>query len=221
MACRVFSSQYWEINVPSLITAPSRAPVLSSPYLNYDPRYMQKAQPEFIFPEGASKQRGRFELAFSQIGSSVMIGAGIGETKRFWHVKHKYSSYYFRWSGWILQRNQSNKPRTTDWKTQTNSTPESCDETRISYRQHLRNRRCFVFRFRRSAFLGPRWRRRDQHDRSGRCHWTHVQIYCWTEEMCNRRLNWTCTFLPLGLVQRCWTEKDQRVQAVRLTQCLD
>lgn len=33
---------------------------------------------EFIFPEGASKQRGRFELAFSQIGSSVMIGASIG-----------------------------------------------------------------------------------------------------------------------------------------------
>lgn len=30
-------------------------------------------QPEFIFPEGASKQRGRFELAFSQIGSSVMV----------------------------------------------------------------------------------------------------------------------------------------------------
>ena len=49
-----------------------------SPYLNYDPRYLQTAQPEFIFPEGASKQRGRFELAFSQIGSSVMIGAAIG-----------------------------------------------------------------------------------------------------------------------------------------------
>lgn len=49
-----------------------------SPYLNYDPRFLQQAQPEFIFPEGASKQRGRFELAFSQIGSSVMVGAGIG-----------------------------------------------------------------------------------------------------------------------------------------------
>ncbi|XP_055547458.1 mitochondrial import inner membrane translocase subunit Tim23 [Wyeomyia smithii] len=48
-----------------------------SPYLNYDSRYLQ-TQPEFIFPEGASKQRGRFELAFSQIGSSAMIGAGIG-----------------------------------------------------------------------------------------------------------------------------------------------
>ncbi|XP_052865906.1 mitochondrial import inner membrane translocase subunit Tim23 [Anopheles cruzii] len=48
-----------------------------SPYLNYDSRYLQ-AQPEFIFPEGASKQRGRFELAFSQIGSSAMAGACIG-----------------------------------------------------------------------------------------------------------------------------------------------
>lgn len=45
-----------------------------SPYLNYDPRvFSQQTQPEFIFPEGASKQRGRFELAFSQIGSAVMV----------------------------------------------------------------------------------------------------------------------------------------------------
>lgn len=44
-----------------------------SPYLNYDPRILQQAQPEFIFPEGASKQRGRFELAFSQIGSAVIV----------------------------------------------------------------------------------------------------------------------------------------------------
>ncbi|XP_016968732.1 mitochondrial import inner membrane translocase subunit Tim23 isoform X1 [Drosophila biarmipes] len=54
----------------------SSAPV--SPYLNYDSRYLLQAQPEFIFPEGANKQRGRFELAFSQIGTSVMIGGGIG-----------------------------------------------------------------------------------------------------------------------------------------------
>lgn len=61
------------------IVAPSRSgPALASPYLNYDPRYFQKSQPEFIFPEGAGKQRGRFELAFSQIGSSVMVGAAIG-----------------------------------------------------------------------------------------------------------------------------------------------
>lgn len=44
-----------------------------SPYLNYDPSILRASQPEFIFPDGASKQRGRFELAFSQIGSAVMV----------------------------------------------------------------------------------------------------------------------------------------------------
>lgn len=61
----------------SLFSSPSRQQQQSltafSPYLNYDPRLLQKAQPEFIFPEGASKQRGRFELAFSQIGSAVLV----------------------------------------------------------------------------------------------------------------------------------------------------
>ncbi|KAG5675749.1 hypothetical protein PVAND_005627 [Polypedilum vanderplanki] len=62
-----------------LAPAPSKStPSFTSPYLNYDQRYMRQAQPEFIFPEGASKQRGRFELAFSQIGSSVMVGAAVG-----------------------------------------------------------------------------------------------------------------------------------------------
>lgn len=46
--------------------------------MNYNPRLLQQTQPEFIFPEGANKQRGRFELAFSQIGSSVIVGAAIG-----------------------------------------------------------------------------------------------------------------------------------------------
>lgn len=49
-----------------------------SPFLNYDSSFIRNTQPEFIFPEGATKNRGRFELAFSQIGSSVMIGGGIG-----------------------------------------------------------------------------------------------------------------------------------------------
>jgi len=50
-----------------------------SPYLNFDPSYLAGSQqPEFIFPEGASRQRGRFELAFSQIGGSVIGGAGVG-----------------------------------------------------------------------------------------------------------------------------------------------
>lgn len=58
----------------SIFAPPPRQQQTSfSPYLNYDPRLLQKAQPEFIFPEGASKQRGRFELAFSQIGSAAMV----------------------------------------------------------------------------------------------------------------------------------------------------
>lgn len=56
-----------------------------SPYLNYDARLLQQAKPEFIFPEGANKQRGRFELAFSQIGTSVMVGAGIGGLAGFYN----------------------------------------------------------------------------------------------------------------------------------------
>lgn len=54
-----------------------------SPYLNFDPSYLPTSQPEFIFPEGAVK-RGRFELAFSQIGSACMIGAGVGGTSGFY-----------------------------------------------------------------------------------------------------------------------------------------
>lgn len=49
-----------------------------SPYLNFDPSYLQTSQPEFIFAEGASHQRGRFELAFSTIGGSCMVGGGVG-----------------------------------------------------------------------------------------------------------------------------------------------
>jgi import inner membrane translocase subunit TIM23 len=56
---------------------PNLAPL--SPYLNFDPAYISPGgQPEFIFPEGASHKRGRFELAFSQIGGSVMLGAAVG-----------------------------------------------------------------------------------------------------------------------------------------------
>ncbi|XP_055903531.1 mitochondrial import inner membrane translocase subunit Tim23 [Eupeodes corollae] len=65
--------------------ARTTSPAFASPYLNYDPRFMQQSQPEFIFPEGANKQRGRFELAFSQIGSSVIIGAGIGGVAGFYN----------------------------------------------------------------------------------------------------------------------------------------
>lgn len=49
-----------------------------SPYLNVDPSYLSPNGPEFIFPEGAARQRGRFELAFSLIGGSVITGAFLG-----------------------------------------------------------------------------------------------------------------------------------------------
>ncbi|XP_034937180.1 mitochondrial import inner membrane translocase subunit Tim23 isoform X2 [Chelonus insularis] len=55
-----------------------------SPYLNFDPAYIPTSQPEFIFPEGAAKQRGRFELAFSQIGAACILGAGIGGSAGFY-----------------------------------------------------------------------------------------------------------------------------------------
>jgi len=48
-----------------------------SPYLNVDP-YAATFEPEFILPEGASRQRGRFEFAFGAIGSSVIAGAAFG-----------------------------------------------------------------------------------------------------------------------------------------------
>lgn len=61
--------------------ADTKLPSMSSPispYLSFDPAYLPPSQPEFIFPEGAVKQRGRFELAFSQIGAVCIAGAGIG-----------------------------------------------------------------------------------------------------------------------------------------------
>ena len=38
------------------------------------PFSFQNPGSEFIFPEGAGQRRGRFELAFSQIGGSVLAG---------------------------------------------------------------------------------------------------------------------------------------------------
>jgi len=53
-----------------------------SPYLNFDPALINPTnQDSFIFPEGiGSRQRGRFELAFSQIGGSVLAGGAVGGT---------------------------------------------------------------------------------------------------------------------------------------------
>ncbi|XP_014238243.1 mitochondrial import inner membrane translocase subunit Tim23 isoform X2 [Trichogramma pretiosum] len=66
----------------SLATSPGLSQL--NPYFNYDPVYFPPSQPEFIFPEGAVKQRGRFELAFSQIGAACIIGAGLGGANGFY-----------------------------------------------------------------------------------------------------------------------------------------
>ena len=49
-----------------------------SPYLNVDPSYLQTETPEFIFNQ--EQKRGRMENSFTAIGSSVIIGAGLGGT---------------------------------------------------------------------------------------------------------------------------------------------
>lgn len=51
--------------------------------MNLDTEYIPKR--EFIYPEGAEKQRGRFELAFGQIGASCMVGATIGGLGGFYN----------------------------------------------------------------------------------------------------------------------------------------
>ncbi|XP_012221873.1 mitochondrial import inner membrane translocase subunit Tim23 isoform X2 [Linepithema humile] len=71
------NGNYSNTNIP-VTSQQGLAPL--SPYLNFDPSYLPVSQPEFIFPEGAMKQRGRFELAFSQIGAACIAGAGIGGT---------------------------------------------------------------------------------------------------------------------------------------------
>lgn len=54
-------------------------PGLTSPYLNFDPSYISpSSDSQYIFPEGATAQRGRFELMFATIGSSVMAGSVLG-----------------------------------------------------------------------------------------------------------------------------------------------
>jgi hypothetical protein len=58
---------------------------LASPYLDFDPKIINPGanEAQWIFPDGSINKptRGRFELAFSQIGGSVMIGGGLGS---FW-----------------------------------------------------------------------------------------------------------------------------------------
>jgi import inner membrane translocase subunit TIM23 len=73
----LFGSSSGEIPVTSSVTS-------MSPYLNFDPAFLNvDPDSQFILPEGASHRRGRFELAFSQIGGSVCVGAGVGGVTGF------------------------------------------------------------------------------------------------------------------------------------------
>ncbi|XP_074648560.1 mitochondrial import inner membrane translocase subunit Tim23-like [Tubulanus polymorphus] len=77
-----FGGRDQSANIPVTSTPNS----VMSPYLNFDPAYIGPSPgSEFIFPEGASAKRGRFELAFSQIGGSVIVGAGFGGVNGFFH----------------------------------------------------------------------------------------------------------------------------------------
>uniref|UniRef100_A0A5S6QHU8 Protein kinase domain-containing protein n=1 Tax=Trichuris muris TaxID=70415 RepID=A0A5S6QHU8_TRIMR len=82
----------------------SKLPIGSplSPYLSVDPNIF-KSEPQYILPEGASARRGRFELAFSQIGGCVMTGAALGGTSGL------YSSLKDREvmeNAWAIRRTQ-------------------------------------------------------------------------------------------------------------------
>jgi len=77
MRCAAKVGMRASINVP-VSSSPGLAQI--SPYLNFDPSYLGSTQPEFIFPEGAKKQRGRFEVAFSQIGGGCLGGGLYGGT---------------------------------------------------------------------------------------------------------------------------------------------
>jgi len=69
----LYSSQDPSMNVS--VYSNSGAAKLS-PYLSLDPYAV--SEPEFILPEGAGRQRGRFEYAFGTIGGSVLVGASLG-----------------------------------------------------------------------------------------------------------------------------------------------
>lgn len=55
------------------------SPVMSSPYLNFDPSILNPAgSSQFIIPEGQGEHRGKMEMAFFTIGSSVAAGGLFG-----------------------------------------------------------------------------------------------------------------------------------------------
>ena len=60
-------------------------PTIYSPYLNFDPAYINASNPEYILQEGAGPKRGRFDLCFAQIGSCVAVGSAIGGVRGLMH----------------------------------------------------------------------------------------------------------------------------------------
>jgi len=74
---------------------------LYSPYLNFDPSYINSGGPEYILPEGASARRGRFELAFSQIGTCVIGGSAVGGARGLFQGIRETSSL-----PWLVRRSQ-------------------------------------------------------------------------------------------------------------------
>ncbi|XP_062614260.1 uncharacterized protein LOC134276002 isoform X1 [Saccostrea cucullata] len=71
-----------DINVP--VTAGQGAVV--SPYLNFNPAYIQNPESQYIYPEGATGHRGMWEKSFAIIGYSVLTGGSIGAINGL----HKY-----------------------------------------------------------------------------------------------------------------------------------
>ncbi|CAF1300079.1 unnamed protein product [Rotaria sp. Silwood1] len=49
-----------------------------SPYLNFDPKLLNRNGSQFILPEGQKEKRGRLELMFFTIGGAVIAGSMIG-----------------------------------------------------------------------------------------------------------------------------------------------
>lgn len=47
-------------------------------YLGIDPTIFKNPEPKYILPQGSAPKRGRFELAFGQIGLGVMGGFAFG-----------------------------------------------------------------------------------------------------------------------------------------------
>lgn len=51
---------------------------INSPFLNFDPAILQPTGGKFIIPEGQTEKRGKMEMSFFKIGSSVGVGGFLG-----------------------------------------------------------------------------------------------------------------------------------------------